>query len=268
MARGRRPAPGGGWQHLRVPPHDPPVRPAGDAPRHRWYVVLPVKGGADAKSRLGGDPGARRALALAMAADCLEAVTRTPGVAGTLVVTDDEDAGRAAADLGARVVRPGPVPPGRRALDAAVADGLSAAAALAAAGPGGAVPGVAVLLADLPALRPEDLSAALRAAGDALDDGAAAVLVPDAAGTGTCLQAARRAADVPVAYGAGSAARHERAGARRLVLDVPRLRRDVDVADDLRAARHLGVGRRTAAALDGTAPEGTGHDAGRWGRER
>ncbi|ROP43787.1 2-phospho-L-lactate guanylyltransferase [Pseudokineococcus lusitanus] len=242
-----------------MPPHRTPGRPGDDAPR-RWHVVLPVKGGADAKSRLGGEPVARRALALAMAVDCLEAVTRTPGVAGTLVVTDDDAAARAARDLGARVVRPGPVPPGRRALDAAVADGLCAAAALAADGED-ATTGVAVLLADLPALRPEDLAVALRAAADALDDGAAAVLVPDAAGTGTCLQAARRAADVPVAYGTGSAARHERAGARRLALDVPRLRRDVDVADDLRAARVLGVGRRTAAALDGAA-----HDVGLRGR--
>jgi len=244
-----------------VPPDRTPGRPAGAAPR-RWYVVLPVKGGADAKSRLGGHPVARRTLALAMAVDCLEAVTRTPGVAGTLVVTDDDAAARAARDLGARVVRPGPVPPGRRALDAAVTDGLCAAAALAEDGDGdGATTGVAVLLADLPALRPEDLAVALRAAADALDDGATAVLVPDAAGTGTCLQAARRAADVPVAYGTGSAARHERGGARRLALDVPRLRRDVDVADDLRAARVLGVGRRTAAALDGAA-----HDVGLRGR--
>jgi len=242
-----------------VPPDRTPGRPLGAAPR-RWYVVLPVKGGADAKSRLGGHPVARRTLALAMAVDCLEAVTRTPGVAGTLVVTDDDAAARAAEDLGARVVRPGPVPAGRRALDAAVTDGLCAAAALAEDGDG-TTTGVAVLLADLPALRPEDLAVALRAAADALDDGAAAVLVPDAAGTGTCLQAARRAADVPVAYGAGSATRHERAGARRLALDVPRLRRDVDVADDLRAARVLGVGRRTAAALDGAA-----HDTGLRGR--
>ena len=51
------------------------------------------------------------------------------------------------------------------------------------------LPGVVALAADLPALRTDDLTAALRAAG-AGDRGSAAAFVTDAAGTGTVLLAA------------------------------------------------------------------------------
>jgi len=102
---------------------------------------------------------------------------------------------------------------------------------------------VAVLLADLPALRPGDLSAALTACARH-----ASAYVPDAEGSGTVLLAALDAARLSPAFGAGSAARHDLV-ATRLELDLPRLRRDVDLQSGLRAAVSLGVGRRTAAVL-------------------
>jgi 2-phospho-L-lactate guanylyltransferase len=108
-----------------------------------------------------------------------------------------------------------------------------------------------VLLADLPALRPEDLETALAAVSLAFAEhpGAPMAVVPDADGTGTVLLAGRNPAAVDPAFGAGSLVAHVRRGAVRLDLDLPRLRRDVDTPADLEAALALGVGARTASAL-------------------
>jgi 2-phospho-L-lactate guanylyltransferase len=205
-----------------------------------WTVVLPLKGGSGAKSRLGAPP----ALATAIALDCLDAVLGCPDVVRVAVVTADPATAAAAHAAGAVVVpesRPG------AGLPAAVADGLAAAE-----GP------VAVLLGDLPALRPVDLATALREAARALlgperGEPAAMAFVPDADRTGTVLLAGLDAAALRPAFGPGSAGRHARSGARRLDLPLPRLRRDVDTRADLAAALALGVGPRTAAAL-GAAP--------------
>jgi 2-phospho-L-lactate guanylyltransferase len=201
-----------------------------------WTVVLPLKGGSAAKSRLGAPP----AVALALALDCLDAVRATHAVRSVLVVTSDGGTAAACSAAGAEVVlerSPG------AGLLAAVDDGL----AVAPRGP------VVVLLGDLPALTPADLAAALDACGRSLRAGARSALVPDAEGTGSVLLAALAAGDLDPAFGPGSAAEHERRGAVRLGLDLPRLRRDVDTAADLAAALALGVGRRTRAALAGEA---------------
>ena len=101
----------------------------------------------------------------------------------------------------------------------------------------------AVLLGDVPALRPPDLRAAL-VAGDACDRW----FVPDAEGTGTVLLGARMAAAVRPAFGSGSATRHESGGSTRLALDLERLRRDVDDEASLGEALRL-VCPNTAALL-------------------
>jgi 2-phospho-L-lactate guanylyltransferase len=102
--------------------------------------------------------------------------------------------------------------------------------------------GVAALVGDLPALRPDALSAALRDAA-----GHARAFVPDATGTGTTLLAARPGTPLDPAFGAESATRHAR-GAVSLAAEAG-LRQDVDTAADLRAAARLGVGPATAAVL-------------------
>ncbi|MDQ1287508.1 MAG: 2-phospho-L-lactate/phosphoenolpyruvate guanylyltransferase [Actinomycetota bacterium] len=200
----------------------------------RWTIVLPLKGGPSAKSRLEAGPE----LARALAADTLTAVLACPVVSRTVVVTADPGTAAEAASAGADVV--GESGPGD-GLVAAVRDGV------AAAGPGP----VAVLLGDLPALRPEDLTDGLSAVHDTLRDRPAASMaaVPDAAGTGTVLLAARGAADLDPAFGPGSLVAHVRRGAVRVEIVLPRLRQDVDTPDDLRTALGLGVGRRTAGTL-------------------
>jgi len=101
------------------------------------------------------------------------------------------------------------------------------------------------MLGDLPCLRPGDLEQALRAVqGKAF--------VADADGTGTTLVAVRDPASFATHFGPASRSAHLAAGMAEITLELPSLRRDVDTADDLAAARSLGVGPRTTAVLAGT----------------
>jgi 2-phospho-L-lactate guanylyltransferase len=186
-----------------------------------WTVVVPVKGTADAKSRLGASARLARAIAL----DSVEAAL---GAARVIVVTTDS----AAADfvaLGASVVRD----PG---------EGLSAAitVGIAAAGEGA----VAVLLGDVPALLPSELAAALAAA-----ERHPRAMVADADGEGTVLITAFAAADHAPAFGPGSRELHRAAGYVELdVAPESGLRRDVDTREQL-AALAGRLGPRTRAVV-------------------
>ncbi len=200
-----------------------------------WFVVVPVKGGAAAKSRLGLSPDRlRSSVATALARDTVAAAVAGMPPGRVLVVTAAVDVADWAAALGAR-----PVEDPGGGLDAAAEAGAAAAVAL-----GGH--DVAVLLGDHPALRPEDLTTALAAAA-----AHSRAVVPDAAGTGTALLTTRGLPLRP-RFGPGSAARHVDAGAARLDLDLPGLRHDVDDVADLAAAARLGVGPSTRAALTGS----------------
>jgi len=201
-----------------------------------WTVVLPVKVLARAKSRLALLAGTRRAdLALALASDTVSAVVACPDVTRVLVVTSDAKAGSRLAALGAIVAPDEPD------------GGLNAALRHGAAVASDRWPdsGVAALAADLPALRPGELSRALRAAASAAGG---AAFVPDAAGIGTTMYAVAPGVAFRPMFGGASRARHASADAVELSLDgVPGLRRDVDTPEDLRAAVALGAGFRTAA---------------------
>lgn len=208
-----------------------------------WAVVVPVKPLAGAKSRLRAAPLRVRhvALVLAMAQDTVAASAACPVVSEVLVVTDDPYARRAISALGAQIVPDDPA----AGLNAAVAYGAAHAAPEHA---------VAVLAADLPALRPAELAAALRAAAltETTPDAGGRGFVADAAGSGTTLLAALPGAGLDPRFGAGSAGAHEASGARRLDGDWPSLRRDVDTLADLVAAARLGLGPRTAALVGDT----------------
>lgn len=201
-----------------------------------YVVIVPVKPPGVGKSRLGPLDGVdRRDLAAAFATDTVTACLQTPGVTGVLVVTDDADFAAAMTGLGAHACGDGPEP----GLNAALRYGAATAAAR--------WPGVScvALLADLPALRPDDLAAAL---AEVAERGDAASYVVDADGTGSTMYAAPYDSFNP-RFGAGSAAAHARAGATPVNGDLPTLRRDVDDVDALRAAIALGVGRATAALV-------------------
>jgi 2-phospho-L-lactate guanylyltransferase len=191
-------------------------------------VVVPVKRLALAKTRLSsyGDDG-RRALALAFAADVVEAAAR---VARVLVVTDDEQAAEVVRRLGAEVTADDP----DAGLNPALVHG---AELLRASSP---ELGVATLSADLPALRDVHLRGVLGGV-------AGRAFVADLEGSGTTLLAAAPGAELAPRFGPSSREAHESSGATVLV--APRgLRCDVDTPTDLLLALALGVGRHTATA--------------------
>jgi 2-phospho-L-lactate/phosphoenolpyruvate guanylyltransferase len=189
-----------------------------------WTVIVPVKRLERAKSRLSAAlPRAERAdLVLEMARSTVAAALACLPVSRVLIVTADPFVRRALSGV-EFVDDPG------GGLNAA----LRHAAALAPPSLG-----VAALTADIPALRPSELSAALTASR-------VRSFVPDLPGTGTVLLAAPAGVPLDPRFGAGSAAAHEASGAVRLRGDWPTLRRDVDTADDLAAAYALGWAPRT-----------------------
>ncbi len=200
-----------------------------------WQVVVPVKGGGAAKSRLRTPPGAdRAALARAIAIDTVTAAAAVVGARQVWVVTRSAALAPILRALEVRLI-----PDPGLGLDAAVLAGAQAAGRTGS-------DAVAALLGDLPALRPADLGEALRVAA-----AYPRAFVPDHAGTGTVLLTATRGEALRAAFGPGSAARHEAAGHRRLDLDLPSLRLDVDDSESLDAASRLGLGAATSQVLDG-----------------
>lgn len=197
-------------------------------------VLVPVKPPARGKSRLSGLEPARRAqLAEAFARDTVAAALACPDVVAVLVVTDDFRLARTLRADGCEVIP-----------DGVTAD-LNATLVQAAAEASRRWPDSrpVALCADLPALRPDDLSVALATAFRDAAHGPA--FVPDLAGTGTTLYSAPRVAFAP-RFGPGSAAAHHALGGVRLD-DVPLgVRLDVDDEDDLALAVRAGVGPRTA----------------------
>jgi 2-phospho-L-lactate guanylyltransferase len=246
-----------------APDADPPAaRPA----TLTWSLVIPVKVLAQAKSRLTGLAGQNRSdFALAMAADTIAAAVQAENVAGVLVVTDDPEVAGIAAGLGALVLSDTPMA------------GLNEALAHGAAYAEDRWPdrGRAGLAGDLPALRPQELTAALTSASRL-----GTAFVPDADGTGTTLYAAAPRTQFRPQFGPRSRDRHLAGGAAEITTgatttgekvkgkkikaelgtgplrpadigtgELAGLRRDVDTIDDLRAAAKIGLGPRTAALV-------------------
>jgi 2-phospho-L-lactate guanylyltransferase len=197
-----------------------------------WAVVVPAKRLALAKTRLRpvteelGRAG-HDELVLALLADTVAAAIDCPAVGSVLVVTDDPTAGGVVRDLGALVVPDEP----DRGLNPALEHGFAVAG-------GGAV---AALSSDLPALRPAELEAALRAA-----ENEGRCFVADVHGTGTTLLTAL---DPPLdpRFGVASAAAHRASGAHALLGAWPGLVQDVDTGADLDAAVALGTGPWTSS---------------------
>ena len=209
-----------------------------------WSLVVPVKVLTRAKTRLASLAGPDRpALALAMAADTVAAALDCPQVGRVIVVTDDPQAARVLAGLGAVVV---PDRPGR---------GLNGALRHGAAHAGSRWPGSGIggLAADLPALRPAELGDALRAAARWPQ-----AFVPDSAGSGTTLYAVRPGTAFRPRFGPGSAARHRAAGAAEITRPgLASLRRDVDEPADLR-------GSPAPAPVPRAGPPARRHRGGGW----
>jgi 2-phospho-L-lactate guanylyltransferase len=199
----------------------------------RWRLIVPVKGQLSAKSRLHPPAGVARAdLAHAFALDTITAAFAVIPATQLVVVTSDEHTAAFVRDQGGIVVADG-----GDGLNPAIRLGIEYVERVLGLGP------TAVLLGDIPTLRPQDLVNAL-----ALCARHPRALVPDAAGLGTVLLTALSPRDLDPRFGQGSAGEHSR-DSIRLDLDLPALRTDVDDDQALRSAFTIGVGIHTAVAL-------------------
>jgi 2-phospho-L-lactate guanylyltransferase len=200
-----------------------------------WIVVIPVKRTAIAKSRLAAAyPQHRPEFARAFAIDTTAAALASPLVHTVLVVTDDPLVAADVTAVGARVVPDLPA----AGLNEALLHGHTVAAAEF---PGNAV---ATLSADLPALRPAELTAALAAFV------APRSFVIDLPGTGTTMLMTAPGIALDPHFGVGSALAHQASGATPIELSaIESVRRDVDTAADLAHAVQLGVGPATADVM-------------------
>ncbi|RSM63718.1 2-phospho-L-lactate guanylyltransferase [Amycolatopsis sp. WAC 01376] len=194
-----------------------------------------MKRPAEGKSRLRGAvvPGRHPDLVLALAYDTLAAATSADGVRRVLVVAADPASVAELTELGVEIV----TEPSRGGLNAALRHGEEL---LRRDTPSGLV---GALQADLPALRTEDLTAALAEAAGRR------AFVADRQGTGTTLLLAGAGRRLEPRFGEGSARAHTDSGATPLTIAAESLRADVDTADDLAHVRTLGAGKRTSTLL-------------------
>ena len=197
-------------------------------------VIIAVKRLTAAKTRLAPvfERDTREAVVLAM---LIDTITAAAAVANVTVVTPDDDAAAAARRLGAQVLSD-PTPAGHL-------DPLNNAIGAAEAQLRRSTPNIVVLQGDLPALRATELAEALAAARAHPRS-----FVADRHGTGTAALFSFGVALEPQ-FGLDSAQRHRSSGAVELTTPWPGLRCDIDTAQDLLDARHLGVGSATSQVI-------------------
>ena len=205
-------------------------------------VVIAVRGGPGAKSRLSGrlDPARREALVEAMLADMLTALAGCPAVLRTYVTTPTPSLARRAARAGAVVILEREAGDLNAALD-------HARRRIAAAEPDATL---VLLPGDLPRLDPAELEVCLEAA-----DPGRLVLAPASADGGTGALVLQADVPLPLAFGPGSFGKHL-AAARTLgmeahVVRAPGLGFDIDRPADLDAFLALGGRGATADLLRG-----------------
>lgn len=205
-------------------------------------VVIAVRGGPGAKSRLSGrlDAERREALVEAMLTDMLAALAGCPAILRTYVTTPTPSLARRAARAGAVVI-----------LEHETGD-LNAAFDRARRRIAAAAPETTLVLlpGDLPTLDPSELEVCLEAT-----DPDRLVLAPASADGGTGALVLRAGVPLPLAFGPGSLGKHL-AAARTLglaaqVVRTPSLGFDIDRPADLDAFLAMGGGGRTADLLRG-----------------
>lgn len=198
-------------------------------------LVVPIKQLAVAKSRLAGarQPDRHSDLVLAMALDTVAAAVATSGVDRVLIVASNPAEVETLTDLGAEVA----ADHGAGDLNAA----LRLGAEILRAADDGCV--VGALQADLPALEPGELAAAIvEAAGQR-------AFCADRHETGTTLLLSAAGGALDPRFGTDSASSHLASGAVALTGSLTTLRSDVDTPADLEQVRVIGLGAYTGRAL-------------------
>jgi len=188
-------------------------------------ALLPAKPLPLAKTRLGSvlDDRERMAMAGAMFADVLHALSAASGLDAVVVVTADPGLAARARHAGAAIVDEG-VP---RGLNGAVGLGTEFALRLGATS-------VLVVLSDIPLVLPTDIDEILARAPDR-----GALLVPSKEGTGTNAMLRQPPTIFSPCFGGRSLERHVAAAERcHLACEIVRSARigfDLDTPEDLRA---------------------------------
>jgi len=208
-------------------------------------ALVPVKRLAVAKSRLLPwlGPEGVRALTLAMLGDVLEALLGAPEIGAVAIVTEDDEAARAARAAGAEAI--------------VLADeGLNPSLVAAGARIAGPDEALLIVLGDVAGATAQDVSALAAALAEL--GGRGVVLAPSNDGGTAALLRAPRDVIAP-AFGGASAAAHralaERAGVPLRELARPGLGLDLDCADDVRSFLAAAAGgRRTRATLAARLP--------------
>jgi len=208
---------------------------------------------SQAKMRLADvlDRGERAELALAMLTDVISACEASRCFDAICVVSGDREVLSYASDLGAR---PLAEPTEARWSSGVQALNAGLAFALRQLAENDRADEVVIVPADIPLLQPTDI----RAVVDALTsgDGSRVVMAPSA-DNGTNALALRPPQLIPMRFGSNSADAHRLAaigaGVEPVVLDLPRLRFDVDSPDDLRALESSDAGAATRGWLDARA---------------
>lgn len=213
----------------------PPPGASGSIDGVQWRVLVPIKHGVPAKTRLRAatrEQAHHAELVRAIQLDTLDAVLalRTHPLLGGLFVV-----------AGPAAEHPVTLPAEIEILPDA-GGGLNPALAAAAAELGRRFPadGVLAMVGDLPSLRSADLLAVLHQAPSA-----GRSFVRDLDGSGTTLLAAGPGSALAPLFGPDSAHRHLSSGARELDA-ADSLRCDVDSVADLHRCLELGVGMLTS----------------------
>lgn len=205
------------------------------------WAAIPVKRFSEAKRRLAPilDFSERTMLARLMFEDVLDCVLRCrSGLAGTVVVTSDDDAAAIALERGAQIIGD----PGEAGINAAIARAVRQIGTTGQEG-------IVVIPSDIPQISPQTIERAIRAVcaprtlaiAAATEDG------------GTNLLACRPATAMPLCFGPQSFDRHCRAALQaglaveRLHLD--NLAVDIDRPEDIAAFLRLNSKTRTHAFL-------------------
>ena len=217
----------------------------------RTAAILPVKSFTRAKQRLGASVAdhLRSALAQAMVADVLLALSQTEAIEQTIVVTRERLVVAAALELGALVVDDegelGQPAAAQMGLRQATQHGFERALC---------VPG------DCPALDPAELEGLLDTSARR---GPGVVIVPDRHGTGTNGLLLDPPDAIAPSFGPGSCERHRalavEAGLDCRIEHPPSLLLDIDTGADLQALRERLAGQagralRTRSVLDAAGP--------------
>lgn len=224
-----------------------------------WDVLVPAKAPDLAKSRLGVlGATARERLARAFARDVANAAARCTRVARVCLIGGDR--APSPRDL-PRPAGPGWLPDPPPPASAVRGDECGFATLNRAVVWGArqlrrdhSERHLAVLAADLPALRSRELDLLLQAFQEAMTTsyGIRGAFVADECRSGTTMIFAAAGANALPRFGADSAARHRSIGLLELTpFAGPGARCDVDVPADLRRAVALGVGAATALTLPG-----------------